>query len=65
MKTKKISLKIKDNSIYSDLLACGSCFALIEVDDEFCWNCGAEFDLENTAYDLEDLIVKKVKSKKI
>lgn len=56
MKTKILGLKTKGESISE--YACGSCFAVLEEEDEFCWSCGAELDTEDIAYDIEDLKIK-------
>ena len=56
MKTKKMVLHDKEASV-SSLYACAECFCLLEVEDNYCWNCGAEFgDDDNTfANDADDL----------
>lgn len=39
---------------------CGECFAVVEDDDKYCWDCGAEMG-DRTAYSREDLSKREKK----
>jgi len=52
-KTKIMELTTKGGTRTN--YACSKCFSFVDEEDKFCWNCGAEFDTEDIAYDSEDL----------
>jgi predicted amidophosphoribosyltransferase len=57
---KIIGLTTKDSS--DNNYACGECFAILELEDKYCWNCGAEFgDEPEIVYYKEDLIKEEKK----
>jgi len=48
---KYLDIKVKGED---SLVGCAKCFAILDDEDEFCWNCGEEIE-EDYIYDLEDL----------
>lgn len=58
-KSGKINLNTKT---HFDHEACGSCFSIVDSADEYCWRCGAYFDVEvdnlNNFKELEEYFLK-------
>jgi len=51
MKTIKLHAVGKD--ISDQVNICSECFAIVEYEDQYCWQCGEKF-AENSAYSMDD-----------
>jgi len=60
MKVPYLHITRKDDA--AGEIACGNCFSILDDEDEFCWNCGAEISEEGVSF-AEDLPTSKKEKK--